>query len=54
MNRGRGGTRFAPQQSMEDEPQVTTVNPLTTLDINANPKPFFVNASVTLDQHIQA
>jgi hypothetical protein len=39
---------------MEGEQQVTSINPLANLDINADPKPFFVNASVTLDQHIQA
>ncbi|CAF4981815.1 unnamed protein product, partial [Rotaria socialis] len=34
-----------------DQQQAT---PIVDLDINNDPKPFFVNASVTLDQHIQA
>ncbi len=50
----RGGLQFVSQQSMEGEQQVTSVNPSVNLDINTDPKPFFVNASVTLDQHIQA
>jgi hypothetical protein len=50
----RGGHRFASQQSMDNNQQTSSVNPLVDLDINADPKPFFVNANVTIDQHIQA
>jgi hypothetical protein len=50
----RGSSRFIPPQSMDTEQQTTTVNPPVDLDINADPKPFFVNANVTVDQHIQA
>jgi hypothetical protein len=50
----RGGSRFAPSRSIDTDQQTTSVNPLVDLDINGDPKPFFVNASVTIDQHIQA
>ncbi len=50
----RGGIRFAAQRSMDIDQQTASVNPLADLDINGDPKPYFVNASVTIDQHIQA
>ncbi len=50
----RGSSRFIPPQSMDTEQQTTPVNPPIDLDINVDPKPFFVNANVTVDQHIQA
>jgi hypothetical protein len=39
---------------MDIDQQTASVNPLADLDINGDPKPYFVNASVTIDQHIQA
>jgi hypothetical protein len=39
---------------MDTDQQATSINPIADLDINADPKPFFVNANVTIDQHIQA
>ncbi|CAF4069843.1 unnamed protein product [Rotaria sordida] len=50
----RGGSQTARSQSMDTDQQTTSVNSLTNLDINTDPKPFFVNANVTIDQHIQA
>ncbi len=50
----RGGSRFVPQRSMDNDQQTTSMNPLADLDINVDPKPFFINAGVTIDQHIQA
>ncbi|CAF3735633.1 unnamed protein product, partial [Rotaria sordida] len=59
--RGRGqsfgGRRLQNERSdpMDvNDQQTVSVNFLADLDINADPKPFFVNANVTLDQHIQA
>ncbi|CAF1511998.1 unnamed protein product, partial [Adineta steineri] len=37
-----------------DTDQQASTTPAVDLDINGDPKPFFVNANVTLDQHIQA
>jgi hypothetical protein len=62
-NRGRGGrgrgvsrgrARFIPPQSMDTNQQTTVINLPIDLDINADPKPFFINVNVTVDQHIQA
>jgi hypothetical protein len=39
---------------MDVDQQQTSTTPIVDLDINGDSKPFFVNASVTLDQHIQA
>jgi hypothetical protein len=39
---------------MDVDQQQTTTTPIADLDINGDSKPFFVNANVTLDQHIQA
>jgi hypothetical protein len=39
---------------MDNDQQTTSMNPLADLDINVDPKPFFINAGVTIDQHIQA
>ncbi|CAF0981750.1 unnamed protein product [Rotaria sp. Silwood1] len=50
----RGGFQIARSQSLNVDQQTTSVNPLANLDINVDPKPFFVNANVTIDQHIQA
>jgi hypothetical protein len=50
----RGGFRGARSRSMDTDQQTTSVNPLANLDINGDPKPFFVNANITIDQHIQA
>jgi hypothetical protein len=47
----RRSVRRAP---MDVDQQQTSTTPIVDLDINGDPKPFFVNASVTLDQHIQA
>ena len=51
---GRGNARIIPPQSMDDEQQMTSINPPIDLDINVDPKPFFVNPNVTIDQHIRA
>ncbi|CAF3653335.1 unnamed protein product [Rotaria socialis] len=48
----RGGSRTGYQRRSNADQQQAT--PIVDLDINNDPKPFFVNASVTLDQHIQA
>ncbi|UJR17801.1 hypothetical protein I4U23_004700 [Adineta vaga] len=50
----RGGARSVPPQTIDIEEQVTSTNSAIELNINADPKPFFVNANVTIDQHIQA
>ncbi|CAF4230212.1 unnamed protein product, partial [Adineta steineri] len=50
----RGRSRFIPPQSMDIEQQTIPVNPPVDLDINVDAKPFFINANVTVDQHIQA
>ena len=50
----RGSSRSVPPQPMDIEEQLESTNPVTDLDINVDPKPFFVNANVTVDQHIQA
>ncbi|CAF0739761.1 unnamed protein product [Adineta steineri] len=50
----RERSRFIPPQSMDIEQQTIPVNPPVDLDINVDAKPFFVNANVTVDQHIQA
>ena len=55
----RGGRRGNLRQSrqrtpMDTDQQQTSVTQLTNLDINGDSKPFFVNANVTLDQHIEA
>ncbi|CAF1078048.1 unnamed protein product [Rotaria sp. Silwood1] len=59
--RGRGqsfGGRWLQNErsdSMDvDDQQTVSVNFSADLDINADPKPFFVDPKVTLDQHIQA
>ena len=49
-----GAARFGTPQPMDNDQNVTAVNPLANLDINTDPKTFFVNAGVTIDQHIQA
>ena len=46
----RGGRRTATNTAQQ---QASTA-PVENLDINIDPKPYFVNANVTLDQHIQA
>lgn len=56
--RGRGinhgNTRVVPPQSMDDDQQPTSFTVPVHLDINVDPKPFFVNPTVTIDQHIRA
>jgi hypothetical protein len=39
---------------MDIDQQTTVINLPIDLDINADPKPFFINVNVTVDQHIQA
>jgi hypothetical protein len=51
---GRGGSRRGVGRTPMDVDQQQTTTPIIDLDINGDSKPFFVNASVTLDQHIQA
>ena len=52
---GRGGNRRSVRRTPTNiDPQQTPATPVLDLDINVDPKPYFVNASVTLDQHIQA
>jgi len=51
---GRGGSRRGVGRTPMDIDQQQTTTPIIDLDINGDSKPFFVNASVTLDQHIQA
>lgn len=61
-NRGRGvhrghlreSSRSVPPETMDIEEQLISTNPVNDLDINVDPKPFFTNANVTIDQHIQA
>lgn len=48
----RGNRRSVRRTPMDVDQQQTT--PVVDLDINADSKPYFVNATVTLDQHIQA
>ncbi|CAF0885028.1 unnamed protein product [Adineta steineri] len=50
----RGGRRGVGRQPRMDTDQQASTTPAVDLDINGDPKPFFVNANVTLDQHIQA
>ncbi|CAF3362913.1 unnamed protein product [Rotaria socialis] len=59
--RGRGqsrGGRWLQNErssSMDvDDQQTVSINFLADLDINGDPKPFFVDPKATLDQHIQA
>lgn len=40
--------------SMDTSQQATAANPVADLDIDVDPKPFFTNANVSIDQHIQA
>ncbi|CAF3696518.1 unnamed protein product [Rotaria sp. Silwood1] len=49
-----GGWQTVRSSFMDFYQQAPSVNLLTDLDINAVLKPFFINTSVTLDQHIQA
>lgn len=49
-----GNARFQTPQPMDSDQGVTSTNSLTDLDINTDSKTFFVNAAVTIDQHIQA
>ena len=49
-----GNARFQTPQPMDSDQGVTSTNSLTDLDINTDSKTFFVNAGVTIDQHIQA
>jgi hypothetical protein len=51
---GRGGRRTVRQAPMDVDQQQASTTSIVDLDINNDSKPFFVNASVTLDQHIQA
>ena len=52
---GRHGNRRASQRtSVNSNQQQASTTSIIDLDINNDPKPFFVNANVTLDQHIQA
>ena len=51
-SRGRSQTRSF--TSMDTDQRAASSNLLTDLDVNGDAKPFFVNASVTIDQHIQA
>ncbi|CAF2138561.1 unnamed protein product [Rotaria magnacalcarata] len=59
--RGRGQSRGGRWLQNErsnpmdvDDQQTVSINFLADLDVNADPKPFFVDPKVTLDQHIQA
>ena len=38
---------------MDVDRQLTNANSIVNLNINADPKPFFVKVNATLDQHIQ-
>ncbi|CAF3921736.1 unnamed protein product, partial [Rotaria sordida] len=49
-----GGAQIVRSSSMDIDQQTPSVNFVADLDINADPKPFFINANVTIDQHIQA
>ncbi|CAF3664773.1 unnamed protein product [Rotaria sordida] len=49
-----GGAQIVRSSSMDIDQQTPSVNLVADLDINADPKPFFINANVTIDQHIQA
>jgi hypothetical protein len=50
----RGGRRAFRQPRIDADQQLASTTPAVDLDINGDSKPFFVNATVTLDQHIQA
>ena len=52
--RGRGRSTYSAQRSTDSNPQTSAANSLADLNINNDPKPFFVNADVTIDQHIEA
>ena len=52
--RGRGRSTYSAQRSTDSNPQASAANSLVDLNINNDPKPFFVNADVTIDQHIEA
>ena len=52
--RGRGRSTYSAQRSTDSNPQASAANSLADLNINNDPKPFFVNADVTIDQHIEA
>ncbi|CAF1124150.1 unnamed protein product, partial [Rotaria sordida] len=47
-----GGAQIVRSSSMDIDQQTPSVNFVADLDINADPKPFFINANVTIDQHI--
>ncbi|CAF1484628.1 unnamed protein product [Rotaria sp. Silwood1] len=49
-----GGWQTVRSSFMDFDQQAPSANLLADLDINVNLKPFFINTSVTLDQHIQA
>ncbi|CAF4919672.1 unnamed protein product [Rotaria sp. Silwood1] len=49
---GRYGSRRQPR--MNTDQQQTSTTPIVDLDINGDSKPYFVNANITLDQHIEA
>ncbi|CAF1143594.1 unnamed protein product [Rotaria sordida] len=49
-----GGAQIVRSSSMDIDQQTPSVNLVADLDINADPKLFFINANVTIDQHIQA
>lgn len=53
VGRGRG-TASRRQISSDADRQQGASNPIVDLDINNDSKPYFVNAAVTLDQHVQA
>ena len=52
--RGRGRSTYSAQRSTDSNPQASAANSLADLNINNDPKPFFINADVTIDQHIEA
>ena len=52
--RGRGRGGGSRSRTADADQQAASTTPVADLDINVDGKPFFVNAAVTLDQHIQA
>ncbi|CAF1382962.1 unnamed protein product [Adineta ricciae] len=52
--RMRGTFRHSRPRSIDTDQLVVPNNTVVDLDINFDPKPFFINANVTIDQHIQA
>jgi hypothetical protein len=50
----RRGTCLGQPALTDNDTVTSTINPMADLNIEVDPKSFFINANVTLDQHIEA